>query len=606
MDILTELQRVTQSSNPYKTAVTAGLSGNIKPGLLRSIYWRIFLGILPTPRSKPSSTQTILEKWDDEMHAIRKKYLEWKKAASGADKRAGRKDEAAAAAAKKKTRFGDSDSDSDDEDVVKKENPLSTHAESTYAKKFQRQKVEEIVAKDMGRLWSDDPFFEDDTVRANMQNILLDYCCPVEDESCPFFLEGCTGQGTGYRQGMHEILSLIFYVVHRDAETVAAVKPTAPLSTSSGDDDTNDDDFSILQSLCSKSSVVSDSFIIFAAVMSSGNGLGLVEWYHGTVSSPKGGVSSPTSLNDGALKITPNEITDNIVVDVANDIQLSGLKQLDEALWRKLNKELDIQPTSYLLRWLRLLFLREFSFSHASLIWDAVLAEYSWRKCEEGEQSYKLGDSIVPDIALSMLLYVSSDLMGSDYSYALRRLMRYPPVEDTRPIISKSIERRHRGSRLALLAGVMPSAHPKPVASATPVPAAPVPVTSPAPAMLPPPSAMLPPPSGSMLPAATPHSTAPPPLSASFAPSGGSQLPPPLSQPRGRMFEAESIASLRDRQIRQGMGLASVIKRLEAKWFPPAQGVQTEEEKARVEDDYLVAIAELKKIRDVLLNGVSE
>ena len=74
--------------------------------------------------------------------------------------------------------------------------------------------------------------------------------------------------------------------------------------------------------------------------------------------------------------------------------------------------------------------------------------------------------------------------------------------------------------------------------------------------------------------------------------------PPPLHAQRE---DFSSSSSLHDKQIRQGMALTSVIGKLEGKWFPePGQDPK------RLEEEYFVAIAELKRIRDVLLNSVVE
>ncbi|CUG01591.1 Hypothetical protein, putative [Bodo saltans] len=575
LDVLQCLHGITQSSNPYKTAVTAGLSGSIKPNMLRSVYWKVYLGILPTPRTKPASSQALLEEWEETMHEKRK-ALSQQQASKNTPNTAPQQEK------KKKSRFGDSDEDEDEE--AKVDNPLSNDLSSAYNKDFQRQKLEKTIAKDMERLWSDDPFFESDEVKANMTKVLMDFCDEDTDDESHI---------AGYRQGMHEILSLIFYVVHKDAEFVHQLKPRMTEL-----DDAQEDDFSILQAVCSPSAVTQDAQLIFSRLMSTRRGLGLVHWYHGSISSPKVS-ASPT----GTIQVFASDTSDNAVVDVANAVQTSMIKAMDEPLWKKLNQELDVQATSYLLRWLRLLFVREFSFSQASVLWDAILAEFSWRVCEEDEENtYNIADSIVPHIAVSMLLFISNDLLEADYSYALRRLMRYPPVEDVRPLLAKSVERRHRGSRIALIAGIMPQLQQPSAATITTPLQAPMPTSSTvAPSQqsvgfgtLPPPGTV--PPQQRSTVAASPSTAAPPSLASTYGTTAAA-----------RKVEVESVTSLRDKQLRQGMVLASIIRRMEGKWFPDtSQGPLTDEEIAKSDEDYIVAIAELKKVRDVLLNSVSE
>eukprot|EP00331_Platyophrya_macrostoma_P006413 CAMPEP_0176413074 /NCGR_PEP_ID=MMETSP0127-20121128/4493_1 /TAXON_ID=938130 /ORGANISM="Platyophrya macrostoma, Strain WH" /LENGTH=608 /DNA_ID=CAMNT_0017792807 /DNA_START=42 /DNA_END=1868 /DNA_ORIENTATION=+ len=602
MEVLTEIQKITQSSNPYKTAITAGLSGSIKVGSgLRSLYWRIYLGLLSVPRSKPRDSSEILEQWEDEIHTLRKQFTLGGSAKSAPPDAVKNSDQTLpstppAAPPKKKSRFGGSDSDDDDQAAVSssgdgqahltvlKDNPLSSDKESSYAKAFQRKKLEEIIDKDLGRLWSDDPFFESDLVHDTLRAILLEFC--DEDRA-----DQQDGHIPGYRQGMHEVLSLIMFVVNRDADLIHSLKPKL--------DDLSEDqegDWSILQALFSPAAVAQDTYMIFSRLMSLGNGIGLVSWYHG----------GPTGSPSASSPVSPQGSSQtNIVVDVANDVQIVLLKAADESLWKTMNKVHDIQATSYLLRWLRLLFLREFPFHQVMQLWDAVFAEYSWRVSEEDESStYTLADSIVPYISLSMLLFISEDLQNSnhDYSFAMRRLMRYPPVEDVRPIIRKAIERRHRGSRLALIAGLLVSG-PASVASATLSPsgaanADPLPqevTLTPCGALLPPPSSTVP---GVSM--GTVSTRPPPPLSAAF----GTAVTPTAVPSRNATFTPETTASLRDKQIRQGMALASIVRRMETRWFPPSE--QTADEKAAAEEDYLVAIAELKRVRDVLLGSLAE
>ena len=65
------------------------------------------------------------------------------------------------------------------------------------------------------------------------------------------------------------------------------------------------------------------------------------------------------------------------------------------------------QPQLYLLRWLRLLFGREFHLSDSMLVWDALFA-------------YGRGLELVEHMAVAMLLYVRASLLDSDYTSTLR------------------------------------------------------------------------------------------------------------------------------------------------------------------------------------------
>lgn len=90
--------------------------------------------------------------------------------------------------------------------------------------------------------------------------------------------------------------------------------------------------------------------------------------------------------------------------------------------------KLGIEPQLFLLRWLRVLFSREFHLDDAMLLWDAVIAENG------NKESGGVGGGVrdfIEAFAVSMLLFVRSDvLVQSDFGSCLRRLQRFPPVED--------------------------------------------------------------------------------------------------------------------------------------------------------------------------------
>lgn len=74
---------------------------------------------------------------------------------------------------------------------------------------------------------------------------------------------------------------------------------------------------------------------------------------------------------------------------------------------------LDIPPQVFLIRWIRLLFGREFDFDNALALWDVIFAEDS-------------SLDIVDHICLAMLLRIRWHLLDADYNGALGLLLRYP------------------------------------------------------------------------------------------------------------------------------------------------------------------------------------
>eukprot|EP01016_Furgasonia_blochmanni_P030585 TRINITY_DN3177_c0_g2_i7.p1 TRINITY_DN3177_c0_g2~~TRINITY_DN3177_c0_g2_i7.p1 ORF type:complete len:356 (+),score=44.21 TRINITY_DN3177_c0_g2_i7:67-1134(+) len=109
------------------------------------------------------------------------------------------------------------------------------------------------------------------------------------------------------------------------------------------------------------------------------------------------------------------------------------LRAVDKDLYQHL-KLRGVEPQVYLLRWIRCIFVREFSFYNAINIWDALMAEYY--KGIEGRSF-----TFIDCICLSMLVFVRLDLLDkTDAPYCLQRLLKFPPVESVASIIRKALE----------------------------------------------------------------------------------------------------------------------------------------------------------------------
>lgn len=103
------------------------------------------------------------------------------------------------------------------------------------------------------------------------------------------------------------------------------------------------------------------------------------------------------------------------------------LEKKDNELYNHIAKIHQVEPQLYVLRWLRLVFTREFHIDDVMVIWDAVLADSSSMR-------------LVDYIAVSMLLYVKANVLEMDDTCAvMSRLMKYPPVENIGVIIQNAL-----------------------------------------------------------------------------------------------------------------------------------------------------------------------
>jgi len=182
-----------------------------------------------------------------------------------------------------------------------------------------------------------------------------------------------------YRQGMHELLAPILWVVQLDA-----VK-----------NGSSNDDFLLCQ-ICDSRFIEHDTFTLFSVVMQNAK-----SFYEQAANRPK---------SDS----TPG--LENPVITRVNRIFNDYLTHLDPELSAHLHS-MDLIPQIFLMRWIRLLFGREYDLDDVLSIWDVILAE---------DPSLELVDMI----CLNMILRLRWDLLEADYNTALTLLLKYTLPDD--------------------------------------------------------------------------------------------------------------------------------------------------------------------------------
>uniref|UniRef100_A0A8C3ID99 TBC1 domain family member 5 n=1 Tax=Chrysemys picta bellii TaxID=8478 RepID=A0A8C3ID99_CHRPI len=113
------------------------------------------------------------------------------------------------------------------------------------------------------------------------------------------------------------------------------------------------------------------------------------------------------------------------IVTKVNQIQDHLLKKHDIELYMHLNR-LEIAPQIYGLRWVRLLFGREFPLQDLLVVWDALFAD-------------SITLDLVDYIFVAMLLYIRDALISSNYQTCLGLLMHYPPIGDVHSLILRAL-----------------------------------------------------------------------------------------------------------------------------------------------------------------------
>ncbi|KAF5315521.1 hypothetical protein D9611_004650 [Ephemerocybe angulata] len=266
--------------------------------------------------------------------------------------------------------------------------PLSLHNENPWHDWFNALELKKTILQDVERTFPDIAFFREDEVQDELTNILLVY--------------SLTHPSIGYRQGMHELLAPLYHAVYFD---------------SVGDESQIDTD---LRLLCSRKHVGADSWGLFDTVMQN-----VAVWYEWQQPDPKAiGRRSQASLSGHVHLIIPdgqNGIQPYVapIVKACNKIQNELLKKCDPALWKSMENS-GIEPQIYGIRWLRMLFTREFPMPDSMKLWDGLFA------CDP-----------TLDLALwvcvAMLIRVRNDLIPADYNGQLTTLLRYPSPPQQRP-----------------------------------------------------------------------------------------------------------------------------------------------------------------------------
>lgn len=149
----------------------------------------------------------------------------------------------------------------------------------------------------------------------------------------------------GYRQGMHEVLAPILWVISRDA--------IDPESMGQDTEQHSDPDNLVLASFSEKH-VEHDTFTLFSIVMQT------VKSFYETGSTEQPAVSTPSNK-------TP-------IVERSKRIHETYLRQADLELAEHLTA-IEVLPQIFLIKWIRLLFGREFPFDEVLSLWDILFAE---------------------------------------------------------------------------------------------------------------------------------------------------------------------------------------------------------------------------------------
>lgn len=271
------------------------------------------------------------------------------------------------------------------------DDPLSQSKQSIWNQYFSDQELFAVIKQDVIRTFPGVEFFRKPLIQTAMNNILFYYA-----REHPYMC---------YRQGMHEILAPILFVMYGDHQALLHFM------------ELTDDIDELLRDVLNPDYLEADSYSIFSRLMAS------IESYYRITNliQTEGGYFAVENDQDIIDPVT----TEVEVISQLNLIRDKILAKEDLHLHNYLLK-LDIPLHIFGIRWLRLLFGREFPLLDLLMLWDAIFAD---------SDRFDLPNYIL----VAMLIRIRDKLLLNDYTTCLTYLMRYPNNVDINLILRHAL-----------------------------------------------------------------------------------------------------------------------------------------------------------------------
>ncbi|XP_053087408.1 TBC1 domain family member 5 isoform X2 [Pangasianodon hypophthalmus] len=346
-----------QNSNYLARIRQAGINGQLRSSRFRSICWKLYLEILPEDKSQ----------WIKKTKELRDKYEQIKERhITNPRKAAGQQD-------------------------LVVNNPLSQDEGSLWNKFFQDKELRGMIKQDVLRTFPEMRFFQEDDVRTKLTDIL--FCYARENEQLL------------YKQGMHELLAPIVFVLHSDHQAFQHASETGSPSED-------------MKVVLDPKFHEHDAYAMFSQLMETAE-----PWFSSFEREVRKGKEEMLTSIPFAR---PQDAGPSVaIVTKVNRIQDQLVKKHDIELHMHLNR-LEIAPQIYGIRWVRLLFGREFPLQDLLVVWDALLAD-------------SITLDLVDYVFVAMLLYIRDALIASSFQTCLGLLMHYPPVGDIHALLHKAL-----------------------------------------------------------------------------------------------------------------------------------------------------------------------
>ncbi|KAG7245077.1 hypothetical protein INR49_023643 [Caranx melampygus] len=212
-------------------------------------------------------------------------------------------------------------------------------------------------------------------------------------------------KGMVKQDGMHELLAPIVFVLHCDHQAFQHASETASPSEE-------------MKCLLNPEYLEHDAYAMFSQLMETAE-----PWFSSFEREVRKGKEEMLTSIPFAR---PQDAGPSVaIVTKVNRIQDQLVKKHDVELHMHLNR-LEIAPQIYGIRWVRLLFGREFPLQDLLVVWDALFAD-------------SITLDLVDYVFVAMLLYIRDALIASNFQTCLGLLMHYPPIGDINALLQKAL-----------------------------------------------------------------------------------------------------------------------------------------------------------------------
>ncbi|OMJ83986.1 hypothetical protein SteCoe_14972 [Stentor coeruleus] len=364
----------------YSNIRQLALDGKLGQIHNRFTCWRVFLGILPEAFS--------IDLWVERVEELRRSYFDLVKS------------------------HRDLKSNNLDPLIF---NPLSSSTENPWNNFHVDNELKTKIRNDVERTFQERPLFQVPKIQELMVNILFTWAKENPDIS--------------YKQGMNELLGVLIFVAYAEQ---------APENMSISYK--NQEYINILNN---PESLEADVYWCFVRLMD----LGIAELFNPVVMHRQG-KKKPDLFTWDAEK-SHNDLVNqdkstaegvSSVLKKCHKIHHRILQTVDNELYLYLEKQ-KIEPQMYLQRYVRCILSREFNLADTLIIWDAIFAHLSPNSDFKAESNVNLCKelSLLDYICVAMIVFVRVFILQSDNSGILRRLLKFPPVEDVHILIDMGL-----------------------------------------------------------------------------------------------------------------------------------------------------------------------